>query len=337
MKEIIKTHTFTNGLNLLSIQDTSSQSTSIQAYIKVGSATETPYLGTGISHFLEHMLAGNASKTYSEQETNTLLKELGGMFNAYTSYDHTQYHINTYHEKTSLALDLILEWLFFAKLEKSVFEREQNVIQREIEKYKASVNQSFYQACEQHFYKESSKSYPIIGELELFNTLKLSDLKQHYHNHYITQNTLICIGSAEPIETHIDAIDNKNIPKIPIKIKETVPYFIRNKPACISKKNIEQESSLSKVSIRFPTCQFEHQDIYALDLISIILSHGEESLLNKTLIHEQNCCYSVYAQHSTNPLSNGYFEIYAESKAFKHEAFTQACFKILKKIETKKY
>ena len=67
---------------------------SFQAYIKVGSIHEGRYLGTGISHFIEHVI-DDGTERRTRAEIDNLVEAMGNASNAYTTKDHSQYHITT--------------------------------------------------------------------------------------------------------------------------------------------------------------------------------------------------------------------------------------------------
>src|SRR5438270_4176521 len=82
-----------NGLTVLVQELPSSEVTSIHACVKTGSAMEGRYLGKGISHFVEHMLFKGTGK----RPVGAIAKEvksLGGVINAYTTFDYTMYTLD---------------------------------------------------------------------------------------------------------------------------------------------------------------------------------------------------------------------------------------------------
>src|SRR3989338_3370525 len=58
----VEKHVLDNGLTVLITEMPSSAMTGVYALVKTGSATEGEYLGTGISHFLEHLLFKGTEK-----------------------------------------------------------------------------------------------------------------------------------------------------------------------------------------------------------------------------------------------------------------------------------
>ena len=55
-KAPVERHVLPNGLTLVHRPDFSSEVVSVQVWVKTGSIHEDAYIGSGLSHYLEHML-----------------------------------------------------------------------------------------------------------------------------------------------------------------------------------------------------------------------------------------------------------------------------------------
>src|SRR3990167_128697 len=120
-------HILDNGLTVLIREMPSSPVVSVYALVKTGSATEGEYLGTGISHFLEHMLfKGTHGRGVGEIAAK--IQAVGGEINAATGKDYTIYTITVPFEQFDTALDILADMLMHATMEPEEVERERNVI-----------------------------------------------------------------------------------------------------------------------------------------------------------------------------------------------------------------
>ena len=54
-----------------------------------GSIHEDEQRGSGLAHYLEHLVSGGTTSKRSEKRYRKLLAECGGASNAYTTLDHT--------------------------------------------------------------------------------------------------------------------------------------------------------------------------------------------------------------------------------------------------------
>ena len=85
----------TNGVTVVTIEDPSATITSSYVFVRTGSLFESPWIGSGVSHFLEHLVAGGTTSFRPESDYRQLIDSLGGVSNAYTTFDHTAYYINS--------------------------------------------------------------------------------------------------------------------------------------------------------------------------------------------------------------------------------------------------
>src|SRR5688572_21734526 len=105
----------------------------VRAYVYTGGVYEGKWLGGGLSHLLEHLVAGGSTKRRTEAENRSLLQEIGNNSNAYTTSDHTAYFINTTPEHMDKAVDLVTGYMFGALITPDEYKREYEVVQRELE------------------------------------------------------------------------------------------------------------------------------------------------------------------------------------------------------------
>ena len=83
-----------NGLTIIA-KRIPSPVVSVQGLCHTGSVYEGKWLGGGLSHLLEHLLAGGGNERRTEQQNRDLLQNIGDNSNAYTSYDTTVFFVNT--------------------------------------------------------------------------------------------------------------------------------------------------------------------------------------------------------------------------------------------------
>jgi len=90
--EIIST--LRNGLVVI-VKRTASPVCAVRAYALTGGVYEGKWLGGGLSHLLEHLVAGGTNGRRTEEQNRDLLQSIGNNSNAYTDYDHTAFFVNT--------------------------------------------------------------------------------------------------------------------------------------------------------------------------------------------------------------------------------------------------
>ena len=109
----------------------------VGAYVRTGAMVEGKWLGSGISHLTEHLVAKGAvhdgAGAKKTKQTTNRIAEIGGQSNASTSISRTRYFISAAAGKTDDCIDLVADWMARAEITREDFEREHGVVQRELE------------------------------------------------------------------------------------------------------------------------------------------------------------------------------------------------------------
>ncbi|MBT6119896.1 insulinase family protein [bacterium] len=303
-----------NGLTVLVVPDPSASLVSIKTFVRAGSIDEQPFLGHGLSHYLEHVVAGGSTSVRTEDQYKEKISLLGGAFNAYTTTDHTSYYINTVPEFTLDGIDILNEWMFDCEFNQKEFDREHNVIIKEIEKNDVSIQRKFYYQCQSNFFKYSPVKYPVIGYLDNFKKTSKQALMDYYKQRYIPSNMILAVGgnvdADEVIEYAKETFGKRPMVASPV-------YLYEEEPESFSKRMSVKEgkTNVTYLSIRFSTVDLFSDDLYPLDLLDFILGNGENSILYQLFVEDTQLAFNVNTSSNTPTYTNGYFEFYFETKA----------------------
>src|SRR4051812_23508743 len=112
-----------NGLTVVT-KRVPSPVVSVRGYVMAGGVYEGKWLGGGLSHLLEHLVAGGTNDRRSEEQNRNLLQELGNNSNAYTYPDRTAFFVNTTNANAERAVDLVTGWLYGAHITRAEYARE---------------------------------------------------------------------------------------------------------------------------------------------------------------------------------------------------------------------
>jgi hypothetical protein len=104
-----------NGMTVIT-KRVPSPVTSVRAYVAAGGVYEGKWLGGGLSHLLEHLVAGGSNERRTEEENRNLLQEIGNNSNAFTTEDRTAFFVNTTTDNAAKAVDLVAGWMLGAKI-----------------------------------------------------------------------------------------------------------------------------------------------------------------------------------------------------------------------------
>ncbi len=157
------------------------------------------WLGGGLSHLLEHLVAGGSSERRTEEENKNLLQQIGNNSNAYTSEDHTAFFINTTSPHMEQAVDLVTGWLLGAKITVPEYRREYQVVQRELEMGKGDPDTQFYYMSAMNRYHVNPSRVPVIGYQEVIQGLSRDDVYSYSKLAYQPGNMIFTVvGDIDP-------------------------------------------------------------------------------------------------------------------------------------------
>ena len=168
-----------NGLTVI-VKRVPSPVMAVRGYCETGGVYEGKWLGGGLSHLLEHLVAGGSSQRRTEAENRNLLQKIGNDSNAYTTEDHTAFFINTTTEHLNDAVDLVTGWMLGALITPEEYRREYEVVQRELEKDKGEPDWAFYELTQNNRYRVSPQRVPVIGYQEVIQGLSRDDVFGYY-------------------------------------------------------------------------------------------------------------------------------------------------------------
>ncbi len=125
--------TLSNGLTVIVQENHVAPVATVRCFVKnTGSAYEGKNLGAGLSHVLEHVVAGGSTLHRSEKEIAKIIDTFGGATNAATSTDQTMFYIDCPAKNTMTAIELLADAMQHAKFEPAEFAREMKVVRREL-------------------------------------------------------------------------------------------------------------------------------------------------------------------------------------------------------------
>jgi len=295
-----------NGFAVVLKETSSSGLISLDARVKAGSAYEGEFAGSGISHFVEHMIFKGTSKR-RPADIEREIRSLGGTINGATTYDYTAFTITLPKEHLSYALEVLSDSLFNATMNPKELERERGVILKEIKLNKDDPVRLISRLLWSSVFKTHPYKHPIIGHEKLFRKVTQKDVLKYYKRMYVPNNMVLVV--AGDIETR-DALN------------EVKKYFQNTERAAFEELALPQERSqvakrvldverpleMAYFALGYRSIDVHDPDMPALDVLSVLLGQGESSRLNSSLYRKKNLVYSIGCWNYT-PLDPGIFII----------------------------
>jgi len=304
VKEIM----LSNGLKVLLVEDRNAPIITFQIWYKAGSRNERPGI-TGISHLFEHMMF-KGSKNVGAEKHSQKINAVGGTENAFTQWDVTSYFEIVPNEQLELPIYLESERLQNLNLIQETLTSESEVVKEE--RRLRTENDPSGLAIENLFalaFLIHPYHWPIVGWMGDLNAITLQDCKEYFRTYYAPNNAvIILVGDFEEnealplIKKYFENIRN-NVTPPPVKSEEPVQRGIR-------RADIKMIAEAPIIFAGFKAPKASHEDNYALQVASYILSTGESSRIYKSLLYQHQV--AVEAGGETVALrDNGLFFAYA--------------------------
>jgi predicted Zn-dependent peptidase len=275
-----------NGLHVILHEDHSTPITAVTVMYHVGSKNET--VGrSGMAHFFEHLLF-EGSENIGRGQYAKYVENAGGALNANTSQDRTFYYELLPSNQLELGLWLESERMLHAKVEMVGIETQREVVKEE--KRQRVDNQPYgtlFQETLDHAFDVHPYSWPPIGSMEDLNAAQEQDFKNFYKTFYVPNNAVLSIAGDIDVAATKKLIE-KYFASIPRGIGEV------SRPSQVEPLNkgevrdtVWGKDQLPMVVQAYHIPAQGTPEYYAIDMLNQLLSQGESSRLNKSLVDEK--------------------------------------------------
>lgn len=312
LKHGIEAYKLPNGLTVLLVERKTAPVTVVNMVYHVGSRNEAVGY-TGSTHFLEHLMFKGTSKhdPLKGNGLDDVLKKVGGINNATTYFDRTNYFEVVPKDSLALALELEADRMRNLLLRKSDRDAEMTVVRNELERGEDEpsdllTNMTFATAFKEHPYH-----HPVIGWRSDVEGVPLTRLRKFYQDFYWPDNaTLMVIGDFEKGKT-LELI-NQYFGKLSKNPTKYPPVYTKEPPQEGERRFVvSRGKELPRVMIAFHTPEAVSKDTAPLDILSFVLgdSSRKSTRLYKSLIESGLC--SECSSSNISLLDPGLFIIQA--------------------------
>lgn len=280
----------------------------MHVFVGVGSASEGRFAGTGISHFVEHMLFKGTERR-GVGEIAREIESLGGEMNAFTSADATRYTIAIPSRHTAKALEVMADAIFSPAFDAGEVEKEREVILGELRLNEDDPERKLYRHFWETAYLAHPYRYPVIGYEALFRSISRDDLISFYREQYVPNNIVLAVvGDVDPdevmrdIQTHFGPSERK-------RFLAAAPPAEQDQ---LSERAVEIPLPIEQIYLMlgYHGPPLNHPDLYAMDVLAIILGEGASSRLVRRFKEDEEWVLSIQAASHT-PRDAGLFIIRA--------------------------
>ncbi len=316
-----QTYTLKNGLKVIFVDTKTFPTLTTLLLIGAGSRYENE-INNGVAHFFEHM-AFKGSKKYSNSFViSSTVEGFGGVFNAFTSKDHTGYWIKATTEHFETMIDVIADMIQTPKLLPEEIEREKGVIKEEINMYEDMPQRKVGEIFENLLYPNHPLGFDIAGSKKTVQSFNRLTFTNYINSLYYPNNAVLVVAGglsdqservrhrvfstaspqrgprrlsqkqvSSPLFNYLEIIKEKFDSWKPgnkssfkeIKENQTKPQML------IKYKKTEQ----AHFSLGFRAFSFKDNRKYALNLLAAILGGGMSSRLFIQVRERRGLCYYI--------------------------------------------
>ena len=283
----------------------------VRGYAFTGGVYEGKWLGGGLSHLLEHLVAGGSNGRRTEEQNKQLLQAIGNNSNAQTSEDRTVFFVNTTPEHMAQAVDLVTGWMFTASITPEEYRREYQVVQRELEMGKGEPERQLYYMMQMNRYHVSPARVPVIGYQAVIQGLSRDDVYSYYKMAYVPNNMMFVVTGDQDPERMLQAVERfSDVPP-----GREFSRAIAEEPAVVSPRTLAAvfpKLGQARLNLAFPSVKVYSPDMYALDLLAAVLGQSESSMLIQEIRDKRQLVSSISADDETPMYATGSFDIMME-------------------------
>lgn len=269
-----------NGLRVVHNRDASTAMVAVDVLYDVGSRDESPEM-TGLAHLFEHlMFGGSINVTDFDGE----LQKAGGMSNAWTSNDFTNFYdvLPAHNVETAF-------WLESDRMLSLAFNERSLEVQRSvvIEEFKQQCLNRPYGDMDHHLrgvvYSKHPYRTPVIGkDFSHIEKVTIDDVKRFFESHYAPNNAILSV-SGNVDEATVRRLAEKwfgDIPRRSIAPRAYAPEPFQTMPR---EKEVRGNVPLVALTMAYPMDGYGTKQYVAADLLTDLLANGPASRFYRRL------------------------------------------------------
>jgi predicted Zn-dependent peptidase len=330
----IERTTLPNGVRLLLIPLPSVGSIATSVMVGVGSRYEKKEWN-GISHFLEHMVFKGTQKYPTTDDVNVIERN-GGLQNAYTDIDITNFHNKVLSSDWKIGLDINKELSLHPLLEQQHVDKERDVIIEEMKRYDDEPASKVDEAFHTMMYKHQQIGMRIIGEEGTLRNVNAPELTS-YHKQWYQPDRMVVVLSGD-IDSHTEEIKRQVeewFAGIPSSSIDPTQSLFDTANDTQSEPQVEvvtkPDANQAHFELGIRTFARTSEDRYAWGIFNLLMGVSFSSRLFREIREKKGLCYHIRST-SSNWSDTGYWSIYAGVATDKVEEAVTGVVDELKKV-----
>lgn len=287
-------YTLPNGLQVLVAPSNVSDLVTMDVWVGAGTRRETAEQN-GVAHFMEHLIF----KGRKPGEIDAAIENLGGSFNAATSYDWAHFYVTVGSADTPAALAVLGDALMNSEMRQADMDSEKPVILSEMAREANSATTRVSRAFNALCFPTHPYGRPLLGTASNISNMPRKTVVDFYHTYYAPANTtLILAGRITPEEGLTLAKKTFGAwPARAVPDDKTLPAppqtDIRTRSL-----NAPVRRGFLQIGFRAPSVR-DKPDVWVMDVLMTLLGQGGNNRLEQNLERRKKLVTAISTSYLT--------------------------------------
>lgn len=272
-----------NGLTVILHVDRTAPTAMTYLLYKVGSKDEVTGR-TGFAHFFEHLMF-EGTKNIKRGQIDKMITAAGGVLNASTSFDQTDYFFKVPINQLELALWIESERMMNLVIDSTGIDTQRGVVKEELkQRYEGRPYGTLFDNLMKNTFKGTVYEWTPIGVPEDINRATKQEFLDFHAKYYLPNNACLVVGGDLDVAQTKKWIEDYfgSIPAGPEPTRVSVSIPPQTEPRTMVIE--EKVTPLPGLIESYVTVDNRHPDAYALEFLGDVLSSGRSSRLYQRLI-----------------------------------------------------
>lgn len=310
LSHMVHETTFDNSLRVVTQQVPGMHTVSIGVWVSNGARCEQP-VEQGVAHFIEHLLFKGTKRRTARQITREI-DSLGGILNAFTSYEYVCYYAKALAKTLPQVVDILSDMFLHSTFPADEIEKERKVVLQEIKMRDDAPEESIHDRLHQSFWKGHPLGHPILGTEETISNMS-RDAILDFRSHWYRPSEIIIAAAGGVEHQALVALLHESFsclePGEPRRVVKPQTRLASGRVLELCERDLEQ-TLICLGTEGLPT---NSPDRYSLMILNAILGGGMSSRLFEEIREKRGLAYSVYSYVSSFA-DAGSMAIYAGSE-----------------------
>lgn len=281
-----------NGVRVVTSRMDHVKSASLIVYIGAGSRHENDEQA-GISHFLEHMVFKGTAKRPDPVDITQEVECVGGMLNASTSRENTNYWVKVPSAHLERAYDVIGDMLRNSLFEQIEIDKERGVIVEEIRGIDDTPDDLIHDVIDDLIWNGQSIGRSVIGSEATVRSVTRDGLVEYLHAQYRPDRVVVS-AAGDVDHSHVCALTERYFGDLPESAIDTfVPARCGQESA--RARVVQRSTNEAHLCLGLPALPYTDDRRYTQDMIDALLSSGMSSRLFREIRERLGLAYEVYS------------------------------------------